>query len=379
MNSMKEIIKQAFIYSNENLQNHIELLKSITSIPSPSGKEEERAKYIKDFLKQIGIKCIIDEVNNVIVELGVKKEEKLNIYMAHIDTVFDYTKIDVEETSEKLIAPGVGDDTANVATLLMVLKFIKENKIKIKNTVFVFDSCEEGLGNLKGARAIIERYKSKIEKIIAFDLQYKQIINRAVGSRRYKIEVKTEGGHSYLAFGNKNSIEILAKIIEKIYEIDTSKFDSKTTYNVGKITGGTSVNTIAQYAEMLYEFRSESEEVLEKMEKIFYEIIEKIKCKNNSIEIIKLGNRPATGKLDEEKMKSLTDTCKAIIERYTDESPNIISASTDCNLPLSMGIPAICIGTYDGSLEHTKEEYVMKKSLQKGFMIALEVIMRYSV
>ena len=373
---MKDILKELEDFKEKHYLETVELLKTITKIPAPSGKEEKRAEYIKKYLQDLGVDSEIDEVNNVIVEFNLKKDEKVNICMAHIDTVFEHTIIDLEETEDRIIAPGVGDDTANVAILLMVIKFVIENKISLTNTVFVFDSCEEGLGNLKGSRAIMNRYKDKMEKVLAFDLQYTQIINKAVGSRRFRVNVKTEGGHSYLAFGNKNSIEVLAKIIEEIYKIDTSKFESKTTYNVGKISGGTSVNTIAEHAEMLYEFRSEKDEDLDKMEELFFQVIEKVKTQNKNIDITKIGDRPATGKLDPKAMEELTSMCKEIIIKHTANDPKIISASTDANLPLSMGIPAVCIGTYDGCGEHTNKEFVIKESLKKGFMIAGEVVLK---
>ena len=179
-----------------------------------------------------------------------------------------------------LRCPGVCDDTVCVAILLVYSKYLKQSKyVPRRSLLFSANSCEEGLGNLKGARQLFSDYKN-ISKMFTLDGSYHHIVNKSVGSHRYKVVVKTEGGHSYNAFGNKNAIAILSQIINKIYEIEVPvNGNSKTTYNVGLISGGTSVNTIAQSAEMLCEYRSDDLKCFDIMKEKFISTFDQVKEK----------------------------------------------------------------------------------------------------
>ena len=179
-----------------------------------------------------------------------------------------------EEKDGKLYAPGVGDDTANVALLMLIARYVILNHINIKNALIVFNSCEEGLGNLEGIRHIMNTYKN-VKEFYSFDLTYEEIICKAVGSNRYKITISTDGGHSYSAFGNTNAIHIASEMIHDFYQYQVPK-RGKSTYNVGIIEGGTSVNTIAQSASFLFEYRSDNHEDLKEMIEFFNQTIEKV-------------------------------------------------------------------------------------------------------
>lgn len=132
------------------------------------------------------------------------------------------------------------------------------------------NSGEEGLGNLKGSRALMQAFEGRIREVYSFDGGYDLACNASVGSIRYRVEVKTEGGHSYAAFGNRNAIFYLSQLIQTLYSMQPPKTGIKTSFNVGKISGGTSVNTIAQQAEMMFEYRSDLRENLDAMQKFFY-------------------------------------------------------------------------------------------------------------
>ena len=278
----------------------------------------------------------------------------------------------------KLYCPGVGDDTANVVALLMAAKYITEYHLAPKDCgiLLVVNSSEEGLGNLKGCRKIMEDFGSRVTEFVTFDSSVFTVINEAVGSRRYQIEVRTEGGHSYDRFGNRNAIACMAKLIQDLYAVEVPAI-GKTTYNVGMISGGTSVNTIAQYAQMLYEFRSDKREALQIMEDTFRKIIAKHQKSGLDIAVTSVGDRPCSGDVDPEKEQDLSRRTAEAVLRNFGHAVKYGSGSTDCNIPLSMGIPAVCIGCADGRGAHTREEFVYIDSLKSGLGLAFDMILHH--
>lgn len=375
-----ELYAEISDFAEKYFEEYKELIKSITAIPAPSHKEDKRVKYLLSLLNNMGIKAHTDIAKNVIVDEFFTGADT-HMYMAHIDTVFpDEDTIKVVEEDGKIKGAGVGDDTTNVAAILMTLKFIKERGLRPDGSIiFALNSCEEGLGNLKGSRQLAKDYGDKLTQVISFDCGYESICNKAVGSKRYEITIKTKGGHSYYDFGNGNAIEYMAKLINQIYKTDISDIEGKNTYNVGVISGGTSVNTIAEDAKILFEYRSDSDESLEKINLIFKNVIKAFLDKYNKeleAEIKCVGERPSERGVDMEKQLQLSFMGKETIKYATDFEAEFCSASTDCNIPLSMGIPAICYGTYTGGGQHTREEYVNIDSLKGGLRIAMLTILQ---
>ena len=189
--------------------------------------------------------------------------------------------------------------------------------------------------------------------------------------------VKTEGGHSYGAFGNENAARVLAKGIDLIYQIPLPPYEGKTTYNVGYISGGTSVNTIIQEASMLCEYRSENHRNLSYMKEQFEEVFKKMAAFDATVEVELVGERPCMKGVDPEAQKKLTDLCLKIQQKYCKEEVLPRSCSTDCNIPHSMGIPAVCVGACCGKGAHTREEWLDKSSIANGFSVAWELINHY--
>ena len=354
------------------------LWRDLCVIPAPSHHEDKRVKYISDILLSWGINAEIDEAKNIIVKLQ-GKTPKTVVFEAHTDVVFPDTEaLPLSEDESKVYCPGCGDDTAGVALLMGVLKYIKDNDIQPENTILiVFNSCEEGLGNLKGTKAIMNKYGRDVIAFYTFDGIYTRVAPKSVGSHRYKVTVKTEGGHSYAAFGNKNAAEILARGICKIYELKAPQEGGKTTYNVGSVSGGTSVNTIVQEAQMLCEYRSECYDNLEYMKKKFSEIFEYMRSLGGEVIVELVGERPCMKGVDEKAMREMTELGKEIQARHTGLEITELPSSTDCNIPHSMGVPALCMGTYLGGGAHTREEWVEKESLPKGFNIVKDIILHY--
>lgn len=371
----KELLKT---WCEEHYDEQLALLKELAAIPSPSHHEEKRAAFIRDWLVREGAGDVwIDSACNVVLPFACEGRNDIRVYMAHTDVVFPDTEpLPVREADGFLYAPGVGDDTANVVALMMCAKFVLSHKLSPKEPVLiVFNSCEEGLGNLKGVRQIMADYDGRVRELVSFDGQYTSIVNRAVGSERWRVAVKTCGGHSYGAFGNPNAVAHLAALIGKLYSQPLPQDpDQKTTYNVGTIQGGTSVNTIAQNAEMTYEYRSDSFPCLQQMRRQFMALVEEANCSDASFELTLLGERPCGNAVPEAAEQLLLDRCGQAITEITGKEPVLRSSSTDANIPLSMGIPAATFGLYLGARSHTREEYVEISSLKIGLKIGLLIL-----
>ena len=372
--------EEIYKYIDEHKDEAYELLLTLAQIPAPSHHEQKRAEFCRDWLIAQGAEGVyIDDALNVIYPVGVTENCPLTVYMAHSDVVFpDTDPLPLEVRDGRIYCPGIGDDTANVVALLMVAKYIAEKRITPKDggVLFVVNSCEEGLGNLKGSRKIVEDFGARMTEFITLDGYPDEIINGAVGSKRYLIEVTTEGGHSYCHFGNRNAIAYMASLISDLYAIELPKLDgAKTTYNVGEISGGTSVNTIAQYAKMLYEYRSSAKLGTEIMDGHFERIITKYRDRGIDVKVTLVGERPAMGEVDPEREEKLCKRAEAAVVRHFGEAPVYDYGSTDCNVPLSVGIPAICTGCCFGNYVHTREEYVEIDSLHPGLKLAFDLIL----
>ena len=367
----------------EHEQEALELLKTLARIPAPSGREEARGQFCRDWLVQQGAEGVfIDAAGNVVYPVEAEGEGPLEVFMAHMDVVFpDLEPLPLKEENGRLCCPGVGDDTACLVCLLLAAKYLagklrkgeKLEALREKGLLLVCNTGEEGLGNLRGVREICRVYGSRIQSFCTFDSSFGSVVTKAVGSMRYRIQVETEGGHSFNQFGAANAIEKLAGIIQRLYQIKLPS-EGRTTYNVGTISGGTSVNTIAQHAEMLYEFRSDTAAYLDYMEQKFLEVMEGERRKGLDLSWELLGQRPCGGNVDPERARRLLRRATEAVERYAGKKPLQKAGSTDCNIPLSLGIPSICVGCYEGKGAHTREEYVETASLKKGYRVAFDMI-----
>lgn len=369
------LTKDILCYIESYADEAFHLLLDLARIPAPSNCEEARAKFCLSYLRAKGVEsAYIDEALNVIYPVGDTGSNDLMVFMAHSDVVFpDTTPLPLTIENGRICCPGVGDDTANAVALLTTAGYIAERGLIPKDcgVLLVINSGEEGLGNLKGSRKIMEDFGSRVKEFITFDGNASAIVTKAVGSRRYRITVTTEGGHSYARFGSPNAIAQLSRLITRLYEVQVPDV-GKTTYNVGTICGGTSVNTIAQKASMLYEFRSDEPEGLLFIQDEFDRIVEEFRSIGVQITLEMVGERPCGLKVDNSE---LADRAADAVRKYYGFSPVLTSGSTDCNIPLSMGISAICPGCIRGAGAHTREEYVEIDSLKPGLKVAADLIL----
>lgn len=334
------------------MQQQIEL----TQIPSPPFKESVRAAEYKRRLEALGLRNVrIDSVGNVIAERRGVASGPTVVIAGHLDTVFpEGTDVTVKHDGARLKAPGIGDDDRGLAVVLAVVRAFEKSGVQTNGTVyFVGDVGEEGPGNLRGMRYLFgTELKGKVDYFISVDDASLTIASRAVGSYRYRVTYKGPGGHSYGAFGIPNPIHALGRAIAGISDVQVPA-TPKTTFNVGVIQGGTSVNSIAGEASMEVDMRSEDAKSLAAVDVKIQRILKDALVAENarwpgsraaaaklSMTIDTMGIRPTGAQAE---TAPIVQTALAA-GRALGFTSTTTASSTDANIPISLGIPAIRIG-----------------------------------
>ena len=383
-------VKKAFNYiidiEEKTIKNHIEL----TEIEAPPFKEERRAKEFAERLKLAGIENVwIDSIGNVIGFLKGSVGNKNIAIDAHIDTVFpEGTDVKVRVKNDTLFAPGIGDDTRGLAMILTLAETIKKNNIEpVNNIIFIGTVGEEGLGDLRGVRYLFKNKTPKIDSWIAIDGgSIGRVNNQALGSYRYEVIFDGPGGHSWGAFGLVNPHHALGSGIKNFINKADAYTSSgpKTSYNVGVINGGTSVNSIPFKSSMLIDIRSIEPNRLKDMEEILYNSMQEALKEQNEMKrsgpdltltINKIGNRPSG--IVEESVPLIQKTIAAT--QYMGVEPRLTIGSTDSNIPISLGVPAVTIGRGgDGGGAHSLDEWWINKEGYKSIQLALLILLSES-
>lgn len=346
-----EKIDNALNYIKSDDERTLEELLEMCQIPAPSHEEKEKAEYVLQKFREIGLDEVhMDEVWNVFGTIKGSKEGPRLMLAGHTDTVFPRgTDVTVKKMGNRYLCPGINDDTRAVAELFTIARAMIHTGLHGNgDIVFCANVCEEGLGDLKGVKHIFKN--DSFDGFVSIDNPVTGgIVYTATGSNRFRVTFQGLGGHSFADFGLANPIHAMGRAIGKISDFLAPKLP-KTTFNVGVIQGGTSVNTIAAEASMLVDIRSDSSEELERLT---YELEEAVSSAVNeenqrwerpekvSAKIELLGKRPAgTQSPDCKIVRAAWEAGLALgIEpELRDES------STDANIPISMGIPAITVG-----------------------------------
>ena len=341
--------------------------KRITEIPAPPYKEKVRAEYFLKRMQELGFKeASIDSEGNVIaLRKGSGGGRPKLVVSAHLDTVFaEGTDVTVKEKDGVILAPGIGDDSRGLAALLSLIKCVNANELAtVGDVMFVGTVGEEELGNLRGVKALF-RDHSDIDGFISIDgLGITRVVNQATGSHRYEMVFKGPGGHSFQEFGLPSAIHAMGRAIAKISDLQTPS-DPKTTFTVGTVTGGTSVNAIAAEARMKVDMRSDSTEELLKLEARLLDLVKQAVAEENArwnsdkmtVEIKLIGDRPAGIVPIDSPIVQATQRAVTVITR----APRVTFAgsSTDSNLAMSQGIPAVTIGGGgEGGNWHSRNEW----------------------
>lgn len=351
-----------------------ELATRISVIPSWGGGERERAEFVAQQFRDRGYAPEFDEIQNVYTRRG-NRGGKVIMLLAHTDTVFPAgTDMSVRREGDRIYGPSIGDNSVNVSAMINLFDLLDELKIETAvDLIATANVGEEGLGNLRGARAAVERYRDQLGAVLVIDGRQGDVLNQGVGSKRWRLTVTGPGGHSFGAFGLPSAIHGLGRIIAAIADL-TVPSEPKTTYNVGIIDGGTSINTIAPSANALIDMRSVGVAELDSLAEQVKTIIETKAGEGLETHIEVVGERPAGGRdvndpLVQKAMEVLRDL---------GYSPELRAGSTDANIPFSQNIPAVCVGVATGEGAHTIHEYIEVPSIGDGLAQVLRLVIEAS-
>jgi tripeptide aminopeptidase len=359
-------------------QRVIDLAVQIQQIPSPTFNEIKRAEFVHDLFASEGLNEVsIDEVGNVYGLLKVTVQTsnaKPLIISAHTDTVFPLEMdLKVKREADKVYGIGIGDNSLGVAGLVGLVWMIREKKITLGGDIwFVANVCEEGLGDLRGMKAVVDRFGGGVLGYLVLEgMSLGHVYHRAVGVKRYRVKAITKGGHSWSDYGQFSAIHELSKLIVQLTSLELPK-EPRTTMNVGKISGGTSINVIAPEAWLELDLRSEEQESLAKLVADAEKLIREANKPGLSIEAEVIGERPAGEMSPDHPLIQLAEECL----RGQGLDAILTMGSTDANIPLSKNFPALVLGISTGSGAHTKDEYINTAPVAQGMEQLLSFVSR---
>lgn len=364
------------------IERVIDLAIQIQQIPAPTFGEGRRAEFVRKTFCDLGAKEVfVDDAGNVNTHVGQRGNKPPLIISAHLDTVFPPdTGLTSSRTRDKVTGPGIGDNSLGLAGLFGLYWIFKESSVDSGKSSalegdlwLVANVGEEGLGDLKGMKAVVNRFgEDALAYIVLEGMSLGQIYHRGLGVRRYRIHVHTKGGHSWVDYGNPSAIHEIADLVVKIKGLPIP-VEPRSSMNVGVITGGTSVNTIAADANIELDLRSESTRALNNLSEQVLLLVEEADRKGGeaiSVDAEVIGDRP-TGEI--QANHPLVKTAINCFAR-NGIKVKLNIGSTDANVPLSRGLPAICIGLSTGSGSHTLEEYIDTGPIAQGLGVLADII-----
>lgn len=371
--SRRPAVRAALRGYADNPEAVLRRIEQIQQIAAPTFAEEARARLVEREMVRLGLADVRrDELSNVFGRLpGTSGRcEKSLVVSAHLDTVFPMeTDLTLTRSNDVIWGPGVGDNSTGVAGLLAIAESIVDHNIPHRADIwFVANVCEEGLGDLKGMRAIVDHFGDGARYLVVEGGFFGQLSYQGIGVRRYRIEVRAPGGHSWGNFGVASAIHALAQLIT---EIDALPLPTapKTTFNVGVIEGGTSVNTIAQDASILLDLRSEDPAALATLVGQVQDLVERqnkhhaAQVTGVTIQLTQVGDRPA-GQGNPESL--LVQWTRAALREVGWADIRMTASSTDANVPLSRGYEAVCLGLTESGNCHRLDEYINTTCLPAG-------------
>ncbi len=381
-------VGKAFAYLEANHEIHLKKQIEISQIPAPTFAEEKRAAFMVGEFKRVGLKDVeIDPRGNV---LGWRRGgiERTLAIAAHLDTVFPAgTDVTVKRKGARLLGPGIADDARGLAALLALVEAMNHANIETtESLLFVANVCEEGLGDLQGIKYLLQkgRFKDKIKGFISIDgTSPERFVNRALASKRYKIVIRGAGGHSWGNFGRPNPAHALARITARFADVEVPE-SPRTTYNVGRIGGGTSVNSIPYEAWMEVDMRSESDSELERLEQKLLAAVERGVKEENDFRAKSGSKLEAEPKLLAVRNGGATPESSNLVQsmmgaiRAMGLKPQLEIGSTDSNVPINMGIPAVTIGGGGrGGDHHSLGEWFDPEGAYRAVQQALLALLMY--
>jgi acetylornithine deacetylase/succinyl-diaminopimelate desuccinylase-like protein len=360
---------------NEFVNRVVERAIQIQQIPAPTFHEQKRAELVHDLLSAEALNDLcMDETGNVFARWPGQGTEKPLIVSAHLDTVFPIeTALRVTRGSDLIHGPGLGDNSLGVAALFGLLWSLRDRGTQPRGDIwFVANVCEEGLGDLRGMKAVVDRFGGDVHAYLVLEgLALGHVYHRAIGVKRYRVTARTSGGHSWSDYGQPSAVHELAKIVVELASLSLPSHP-RTTMNVGRISGGTSVNVIASEATLDLDLRSEDQEALTALVTAVERVIQKANRAGVIIESTVIGQRPAGEISAGHPLIMLAKDC--LYEQGLDAG--LISGSTDANVPLSKGYPAVVLGITTGGSAHTVHEYIHTKPIAQGMEQLVQFVSR---
>lgn len=365
------VATKMFTADAERLQ---QLLVEITEVAAPPFAEETRSNFVAELWRSAGLKVEQDELYNLIAPLPGPAEGPLVLLVAHLDTVFPAgTDVTVQKESDtKWRAPGIGDNSASLAALTYLAEEMVAGNIAPfpARVTLVATVGEEGLGDLRGAHHIAERFAGEADVFLAVDGTLGWLVDAAVGSKRLDVTFHAKGGHSWANYGAPSAVHALGDAMWLLNHRLEVPDEPRSSYNVGTIKGGSSINAIAETASMQIDFRSVDPEALDTMVGGAVGLIQNAANSHNAtVELNMLGDRPAGRSAPRELVEKA-----AAVMREGGQEINITPSSTDANAAIARGIPAFTVGVYTGGSAHRLSEWLDPTSLAPGVELLVRIV-----
>lgn len=347
---------------------------AIQQIPAPTFAEAQRAAYVARELRALGLSEVeVDELGNVFARRPGGGTGRPVLVTAHTDTVFPAdADLTLQRQPERIIGPGIGDNSLGVAGLFALVETLDTANVKTPGDLWLAANVgEEGLGDLRGMRRVMERFKQEAAATIIIEgMAFGHVYHEAIGVHRLRLSANAEGGHSYTHYGRPSAVHGLVRLAARIADLQLPT-QPKTTLNIGQISGGTSVNTIARHASLELDLRSEDPKVLAAL----VGQVENLTHAANAPGLIITSNitsqRPVGAIPRSHPLVQLA--VEAL--RAVGIEPTFERGSTDANIPLSLGLPAVCLGLCKGGNAHRPDEYIETAMLENGLRQLLLVVL----
>ncbi|MBI3240960.1 MAG: M20/M25/M40 family metallo-hydrolase [Chloroflexi bacterium] len=347
---------------------------AIQQIPAPTFAEARRAEYVACEFKALGLSDVeVDDLGNVFARRPGRGGRHPVLVTAHTDTVFPAdTDLTIQRQSDRIVGPGLGDNSLGVAGLFGLIETLNAAAVETPADVWLAANVgEEGLGDLRGMRRVMERFGPSVAATIIIEgMAFGHIYHEAIGVHRFRITARAEGGHSYTHFGRPSAVHGLVRLASRLADLPLPA-QPKTTLNIGQISGGTSVNTIARQASLELDLRSEDPKMLAGLVSQVEKLIQAANAPGLILETVITSQRPAGAIPRSHPLVQLA--VKAL--RAVETEPTFEKGSTDTNVPLSLGLPAVCIGLSRGGNAHRPDEYVEPAMLANGLKQLLFLVL----
>ncbi|MGH2538355.1 MAG: M20/M25/M40 family metallo-hydrolase [Candidatus Promineifilaceae bacterium] len=374
-------VQHALAALEAELKATIEQVIAIQQIPAPTFAESRRADHIQAQFGRLGLSDVSqDDSFNVYGRLPGEMAARPVVVTAHMDTVFPLgTDLSLKPEAGgadgrgRLAGPGLADNSAGVGGLLASAGALRRFHLRtVQDVWFVANTREEGLGNLSGMRAVVERFGREATYLVVEGGSFGHIYHQAVGVRRFRLEVSTAGGHSWGDFGAPSAIHVLCRLVADVGRL-TLPAEPKTTYNAGLIGGGTGVNTIAASAECLLDLRSQEMDALEALVGAVEGLVAAAAAEPGvQVALTTVGDRPA-GTLP--RQAAPVALAAEALEAVGCQNIRFMAGSTDANIPISQGIPSVCVGLAESGNTHRLDEYIDFSCFPQGLQQLLLLIL----